>query len=70
MTTRCKFHCDSVTEFKEGAKAMFYAVHNGSPENEKFFLYTPSASMELQLVKKNVFVPGKQYYIDITEATK
>lgn len=47
-----------------------YPVTSGSPENESFFKWTPGGKLELSTVNPEAakqFVPGKQYYIDITE---
>jgi hypothetical protein len=67
-TIRCKFVCTSVTELPDGWIGSFMAVFGNSPENESFFKYTPSASLELKTIKENHFKPGKEYYLDITEA--
>lgn len=64
-TIRCKLRCDSVTETPTGYITRFYAVHSGSPENEEFFKYTPSASFELGTSKEKHFEVGKEYYVDI-----
>lgn len=69
--TRCKFRCDTKTETEHGYQLGFSAVPSGSKENESFFKWTPSADMNLSLVSKETgdkFAPGKQYYIDISEA--
>jgi hypothetical protein len=68
QSTRCKFKCQSVTEFEGGFSAEFYAVHSGSPENEKFFKFTPNASLKLQTLHEKGFEVGAQYYLDITKA--
>ncbi len=71
---RCKFQCTEVSKrigwsghaFLHAAK--FTAVTNGSPENEKFFASTPGGSLEVDTVAVDVFEPGKEYFLDITEA--
>ena len=72
MTTRCKFRCDRVGKTKDAEsflyEAHFFAVYTGSKENEEFFKYTPSGSLNIGVYKKDIFEPGKEYYIDITEA--
>lgn len=72
MTTRCKFRCNEVTKrsFKDGFEytAKFSAVYSGSEDNKEFFKYTPSGSLDIGVYKEDLFQPGKEYYIDITEA--
>lgn len=73
--TRCKFHCNSVRKSvaREGTgeiflyEAEFGAVYDGSEENKEFFKWTPSGSLKLGVYKKDVFEPGKDYYLDISE---
>lgn len=77
MITRCKFHCGSVRKFmandhgqeKAVYEAEFSAVYSGSPENEEFFKWTPSGSLKIGVYKADVFQPGKDYYLDISEAS-
>jgi len=50
--------------------AKFLPVTSGSPENEKFFQWTPVGSFEIgAYVKEDTFIPGVAYYLDITPAT-
>lgn len=69
--TRCKFQCQSVTKAKYGEKllytAEFQAVYAGSEENKKFFEWTPSGTLRLGVYKEDLFEPGKEYYLDISE---
>ena len=72
---RCKFRCDTITkqvgELQSGEmlyKAIFAIVTGGSKENEEFFKWTPSGQLQIGLYKEDIFQPGKEYYIDITEA--
>lgn len=47
------------------------AVTNGSPENEKFFKYTPTGQLTMGVVNTDAakyFAQGKEYYVDFTEA--
>lgn len=70
MTTRAKFYVESKTEIKDGFKVNLRAVSAIGDENEKFFKYTPSGSLELGLVQKETadkFTVGKEYYLDFTE---
>jgi hypothetical protein len=76
MKTRAKFTLLEKTEFKAtqsemGYKLKFTAVSGGSEENEKFFKWTPSASIEMATVNAEAakqFVPGQQYYVDFSLA--
>ena len=76
--TRCKFHCQSVRKFatREGLEekfvyeAEFSAVYDGSEENKEFFKWTPSGSLKIGVYKEDVFQPGKDYYVDLTEVVK
>lgn len=80
MTTRCKFYCSSVKkianwEIQRNPEvpefsyiAEFHAVTSGSAENDSFFKYTPAGRLEVGLYKEDRFVPGKEYYLDISLA--
>lgn len=68
--TRCKFRCDSVTKTRDGFSAAFSPVMSGSKENEIFFKYTPWGKFEIGTTKEQIFEPGKEYYLDITEDSK
>lgn len=71
MSVRAKFKCDEVKNTVNGASALLFPVTSGSPENESFFKYTPSGKLELATINPEAakqFVPGKSYYLDITEA--
>jgi len=71
-TVRAKFKVNSVTEHEGGIKtAKLQAVSSGSPENAEFFKWTPSASIDLSTMNPAAaeqFKPGKQFYVDFTEA--
>jgi hypothetical protein len=75
--TRCKFHCQSVTKTmhrqNDGTEkllytAEFYAVYDGSEENKQFFAMTPSGTLKLGVYKEDLFLPGKDYYLDLSAA--
>lgn len=73
MTVRCKFKCVSKTPYSDTAAAAvkFLAVTSGSPENEKFFKWTPNGSLDIGTINEEAaaeFEPGKEYYLDITPA--
>lgn len=70
MGVRAKFVVNSITKFKDGGNVSLSAVTSGSEENEKFWKYTPSGSMEMQVINKEAlsrFEPGAEYYIDFTK---
>ena len=72
MTTRCKFQCNTVTK-RKGHKspfvyeAEFSAVTGGSPDNDKFFEYTPTGVLKVGIYKEDVFEVGAFYFLDITK---
>lgn len=73
MTTHCKFTCQSVNkrtsetpEFPYAYDVEFHPVLDGSAENKEFFAWTPAGILRMTL-KVDLFVPGKDYYLDITE---
>jgi hypothetical protein len=76
MSTRAKYICIEVakrTGWNNNDKAFLYIakfmpVTGGSDENKQFFAYTPVGNIEIGQYKEDVFVPGKEYYVDFTEA--
>lgn len=67
--TRAKFKCQSVLTTESGRNVTLQPVIGGSEENEKFFSYTPSGSIELGILNPDVKMEvGKEYYVDFTEA--
>jgi len=73
---RCKYSCQSVTKRRHWDKnekrflfdAEFSAVFGDSEENKKFFEATPSGNLKVGTYKEDLFEPGKEYFIDISEA--
>ena len=68
---RAKFKCDFVSKFTDTATVNMVPVTNGSEENKSFYKWTPGGSIILQGISHTVadkFVPGKEYYVDFTEA--
>lgn len=73
--TRAKFRCELVTFHKTTAGTTYNVtlrpVTVGSDENKEFYKYTPAGNIELTVVSENtadMFVPGKEYFVDFTEA--
>ena len=71
-SVRAKFKVQSVTESEGGLKTANLApVTGGSPENDKFFKWTPGGQIQLGTMNAEAaaqFVPGRQFYIDFTPA--
>ena len=69
---RAKFKCDSVMNYFGASEATLSAVTNDDDkENQEFNEFTPSGTLTIHIDKKgamNYFVPGKEYYLDFTEA--
>ncbi len=70
MSTRCKFKCEEVIQGESGYEYKFIPVVSGSAENEAFFKWTPYGSLKFGVTEKREFIPGEEYYIDITPAPK
>lgn len=72
MAARCKFRCSAVTKLPLDAfHVELEAVVSGSEENKSFFRWTPSGSLKFSSINASAaeqFVPGAEYYIDITPA--
>jgi hypothetical protein len=71
-TVRAKFKVQSVTESEGGLKSVNLSpVVGGSPENEKFFKWTPGGQIQLGTINPDAaaqFTPGRQFYVDFTAA--
>lgn len=69
---RCKFRCEKkVLVAGEVGSVELVPVTSGNEENEKFFKWTPWGKLEFGTINETAlkgFEPGKEYYIDITEA--
>lgn len=75
MKTRAKFKCETVTKKRhwDKLKGFLYDVELvpvmcGSEENKQFYEASPGGKITLQTIKDHGFEPGKEYYIDFTEA--
>lgn len=71
--SRCKMRCKKAEDVGSSLAYVFEVVvgtKESTPENATFFKFTPSGNLTLSVVNPNViFQPGKEYYIDINEAT-
>jgi hypothetical protein len=73
MTVRAKFKCSSVEKVADWRNpnkflytAKFGAVSDSSPENKSFWEATPNGVLTLTSILEDSFVPGIEYYLDIT----
>lgn len=74
-TVRAKFLCTRVTKDMGGASSgpvsftyHFNAVTHSSKENESFWKWTPSGTIDLTAIKDELFEVGREYYLDFTMA--
>ena len=72
-TIRAKFQCHCVEHLAhEGRTAKFSAIYGDKGENKDFTEATPYGTIEIgisgDVVAKDFFEPGKEYYIDFTQA--
>lgn len=70
MSIRCKFKVIEVSKRVNDSNVILEAVTGGSPENDKFWDYTPSGKLEFSanpIALENV-KPGQEYYLDLTLA--
>lgn len=69
---RTKFQVGSVSKTMYGHHTVvLQAVTNGSEENNEFWKWTPSGKIELNCINDDAvkqFEPGKEYYVDFTQA--
>ena len=68
---RTKLKCESKMITDQGSQIKLTPVLGGSAENDAFFKWTPSGSVELGIVNQETaerFVPGKFYYVDFSPA--
>lgn len=71
MMVKAKFKCDSVTISTSGEFVNLSPVTSGSEENKSFSKCTPSGSLSMMVTNEALFghfIPGKEYYLDITIA--
>jgi len=69
MKVRAKFNCESVKTFDGGrTEVTLNPITGGSPENDKFFKWTPYGEIKIGTINPDVkFVPGKNYFVDFIE---
>lgn len=67
MSVRAKFKVSSIEESESGKNIKLSAVTNGSEENEIFFKWSPSGSIQIGILNPETaaqFVVGREYYVD------
>lgn len=69
---RAKFSCVQVNQNAHSEEAFLNAVYaDGQPENNEFNEATPSGQLKMTIDSskaKGYFKPGKDYYLDFSEA--
>lgn len=60
MVIRCKVYCSSVEKLLHSDRSKGF-VHKAR--------FGPAGQIEIATYKEDVFTPGKEYYLDFTEAT-
>ena len=68
---RAKFRVEHVIHYAGARNVNMRAVHDGSPENNQFSQATPSGTLEMHINNPTAFdflEPGKNYYLDFTQA--
>lgn len=72
MSVRAKFKVASIEKpTEETATVRLAPVVGGSPENDEFYKWTPSGSIELSTINAAAaeqFVEGKEFFVDFTPA--
>ena len=72
MKVKAKFKCESVTRYTGSVEVKMNPVcADEVEENQRFHKYTPCGELKMQITNENLFdsfVPGKNYYVDITPA--
>ncbi len=71
MNVRAKFRLDRREEHGDGFNLTFQPVTGGSPENDKFFKYTPWGELKMGTINPEAamsFEIGGEYYLDFTPA--
>jgi len=70
---RAKFVCSQVTHFQHGKEVQMNAVYGSVGENKDFSTATPSGQFKMNIspgvMAETFFEPGKEYYLEFTEAS-
>lgn len=68
---QAKFICTQINKTKTSEEAHLRPVYGDSEANKSFSQYTPSGKLELMITNPDAlgkFVPGKEYFLNISEA--
>lgn len=68
-----KFRCEEVTRSADGTRVRMVPVASGSPENDKFFEYTPYGALEMGSIDSAVaaeFEPRQEFYLRFEKAPR
>ncbi|MGE3463909.1 MAG: hypothetical protein AB7I04_18525 [Pseudomonadales bacterium] len=72
MKVIAKFLCQDVTLYNGGSRSVrLTPVTGGSEENTKFWKYTPSGELRMQIDNppaSEMFEPGGEYYLTFEKA--
>jgi hypothetical protein len=70
-TVKCKFVCQSVTNYESSKTVNLRAVYGTEAENADFTKFTPSGEISVNITNEapaaDVFSPGKKYFVEFTE---
>lgn len=73
-SVRAKFHCNSIQDLGSCVSVKLSAVTSTDGDNKDFTQYTPSGDFQISIDKEaaaaEFFYPGKNYYLDISQAEK
>ena len=75
VTSKCKVYVESVTKTSRAYEIVNFrgVAADELPENQRFNNASPSIEMKIGIANTRLhgtFVPGDQYYVDFTPATK
>jgi hypothetical protein len=68
---QAKFTCTSKKEVPDGFVIEMIPVVSGSPENERYFKYTPFGKIEMGTINRDAsdsFIVGTSYYVCFSPA--
>lgn len=69
MSVRAKFKVDRITQYAHASEIHLHPVTSGSPENERFYQYTPGGQIVLSTINPEAakqFAIGQEFYVDFT----
>ena len=72
MIVRAKMQCVSVNKDVQNETVSLIPVYGDTAENKSWSKWTPSGSLSLMVNNPDAFgafVPGKEYYVDISDVS-